>query len=94
MEPVIALGLFLGSDSFGVAQQIIAISSISGSILEIKKNKILKKKKELSIYLILIFAITPLIFIFSSAKPQLIGVASSLLAIRIIFELIKERKQM
>ena len=91
MEPVIALGLFLGSDSFGAAQQIIAISSISGSILEIKKNKILKKKKELSIYLILIFAITPLIFIFSSAKPQLIGVASSLLAIRIIFELIVEK---
>ena len=92
MEPVIALGLFLGSDSFGAVQQIIAISSISGSILEIKKNKILKKKKELSIYLILIFAITPLIFIFSSAKPQLIGVASSLLAIRIIFGINKREK--
>ena len=45
MEPVIALGLFLGSDSFGAVQQIIAISSISGSNFEIKKNKILKKKK-------------------------------------------------
>lgn len=85
IEPTIGLGLLLGSDSFGASHQIFAIFSITGTILGIKKKKI--EKNEIENILILIFAITPLIFIFSSAKPQLIGVASNLLACRIIFEL-------
>ncbi len=84
IEPTIGLGLLLGSDSFGASHQIFAIFSITGTILGIKKKI---EKNEIENILILIFAITPLIFIFSSAKPQLIGVASNLLAFRIIFEL-------
>ena len=89
IEPTISLGLLLGSDSFGAAHQIIAISSITGTILGIDKNNDFENK-EIEIILILIFAITPLIFIFSSAKPQLIGVASNLLAFKLIFELRNE----
>lgn len=85
IEPTIGIGLLLGSDSFGSSHQIIAISSIVGTILGIKKNSF--KKKEINIILILILSITPLIFLFSSAKPQLIGVASNLLACKFIFEM-------
>tara|TARA_Y200000002_G_C22680379_1_gene663789 strand:- start:1255 stop:3120 length:1866 start_codon:yes stop_codon:yes gene_type:complete len=84
IEPTIGLGLLLGSDSFGASHQIFAICSISGTILGVKKKF---EKNEIENILILIFAITPLIFIFSSAKPQLIGVASNLLAFKIIFEI-------
>lgn len=84
IEPTIGLGLLLGSDSFGTSHQIFAICSISGTILGVKKKF---EKNEIENILILIFAITPLIFIFSSAKPQLIGVASNLLAFKIIFEI-------
>lgn len=84
IEPTIGLGLLLGSDSFGAAHQLIAISSITGTILGIKRNNF--ENKEIEIVLILIFAITPLIFIFSSAKPQFIGVASNLLACKLIFD--------
>lgn len=84
IEPTIGLGLLLGSDSFGASHQIFAICSISGTILGVKKKF---EKNEIENILILIFAITPLIFIFSSAKPQLIGVASNLLACKIIFEI-------
>ncbi len=85
IEPTIGLGLLLGSDSFGASHQIFAISSIAGTILGVKKKNI--EKNEVENILILILAITPLIFLFSSAKPQLIGVASNLLACKIIFEL-------
>ncbi len=85
IEPTIGIGLLLGSDSFGSAHQIIAISSITGTVLGVKNNSF--EKKEINIILILIFSITPLIFLFSSAKPQLIGVASNLLACKLIFEI-------
>lgn len=89
IEPTIGLGLYLGSDSFGSTQQLIAILSITGTIINIKK-KTSYQEKEINLLLILIFAITPLIFLFSSAKPQLIGVASNLLACKIVFELKKK----
>ena len=86
IEPTIGLGLFLGSDSFGANQQIIAVLSIVGTIFGIKK-KYIYKKEEIFIILSLILGITPLLFFFSSAKPQLIGVASNLLAFIFIFNL-------
>ena len=86
IEPIIGLGLFLGSDSFGATQQIIAVLSIVGAIFGIKK-KHTYKKEEVFIILSLILGITPLLFFFSSAKPQLIGVASNLLAFVFIFNL-------
>ena len=84
-ESTISLGLKIGSDSFGSLHQFVALLSIFGTIMGVKKKNHFINK-EFFYLSICILAITPLVFLFSSVKPQLIGVASNLFAINLIFQ--------